>query len=372
MTGVQTCALPILDESSLWKIDYTSTSSTEDERTESVDIQGNLGGLIDFYVTVFDSAGNTDTLSDSFSLAPWIITKGGLVYSTEGTNIAIRLLDFSEGGGWASDLWYSPDRDEYPNIEVFDPDLADLSSEVLAGNVDYDEDLYELPHSVEINGVHNLSVKVLQEVGMLRNSLYQTYKERAESQITAIGAETVSVLDNMIFTGKASDYCDGAYCIVNTTYNLTLDSGFLCDTKMLFLTSGNITIRPDLMNEHNTDGCIFVAGGNIVIEEGTYASEGSTTPKYDIVEGYMLADGIIYIEAGDAGLSVKDGLQVNGGLIAFGGTQSVVVARTMKLKDMSVYPALAVHAASGYGKIALKFFGAERSVYKQEVGYKPF
>ncbi len=361
-----------LEESSLWKIPYLGSVSMNAERTETVDILGNTKGFLDFYVTVFDKGGNYNILNDSISLSSWLISKGGLVYSTGGTNVAVRLLDFSEGDGWPEGLWYSPDRDKYPDVEVFDPDLADLSSEVLAGNVNYDEDLYDLPHSVPINGVYNISVKVLQEIGLLRNNIYLTYKDRAESQLSAIGAETIPISDNTTFAGKGSSYCDAEYCIVNTIYNLTFDSGFICDTKMLFLTSGNITVRPNLMNEHNTDGCIFIAGGNIVIEEGTYASEGSTTPKYDIVEGYFLADGTILIEAGDVGLSVKDGLQINGGLIAFGGTQSVVIERDMKLKDKAMYPALAIHAASGYGKISLKFFGPERSVYKQEVGYKPF
>ena len=138
------------------------------------------------------------------------------------------------------------------------------------------------------------------------------------------------------------------------------------------MTSGNITIQPNVTNESPTDGCIFVSGGNIIVEEGNYASEGSSTPLYDIVEGYFLADGAIVVEAGDMGLEVKDGLQVNGGLIGFGGTKSIAVGRTMKLIDKAKYPSLAVHADSRYGKLALDFFGPERSVYKQEVGFKPF
>ena len=363
-----------LYESSLWKKTYLGTVTMEAERTEYIDVGGNTGGSLDFHVTVFDKGGNVAGVSDSFSLAGWLISKGGIVYSTGGTDVIVRLLDFSEGEGWPSDLWYSPDRDEYPGVVVFDPDLADLSTEGLAGNVDYEEDLYDLIHSAPLveGGKYNKSVKILQEVGILRNSTYLRYKDMAENQLTVIGAETVPVSGNTTFSGKTSDYCGSEHCVVNTSYQLTVDSGFICDSRMLFLTSGDIVVRPDLMNEHNTDGCIFVAGGNISIEEGTYASEGSTAPRYDIVEGYFLADGVIDIEAGDAGLSVKDGLQVNGGLIAFGGSQSIVLNRDMKLKDKAMYPSLAVHAAPGYGKIALEFFGPERSVYKQEVGYKPF
>ena len=215
-------------------------------------------------------------------------------------------------------------------------------------------------------------MKVLQNIGILRNSIYQRYKAKAESQLSTIGAETIDISSDTTFTGNASDYCSSEYCVINTEYNLTLDTGFVCDTRVLFMTSGDITIQPNLTNDGSTDGCIFVSGGNITIEEGSYASSGSTEPLYDIIEGYFLADGSITIEAGDAGLDVKDGLQINGGLIGFGGTQSIVMERNMKLIDKAKYPTLAIHADARYGKIALQFFGPERSVYKQEVGYKPF
>jgi hypothetical protein len=359
-------------ESNLWKVDVLGSSVFTQSRTDTVDIQGNNGGLIDFYVTVFDEAGNYDSLSDSFNLGSWLISKGGLVYSTGGTNIAIRLLDFSEGDGWPGDLWYSPDPDAYPDATVFDHTLVDLSTEVLSGNVDYEEDLYNLPHSVEIDGVKNLSVKVLQNAGLLRNSVYQIFKDRAENQLSSISAETISISGETTFTGNSSDYCSSEYCVINTEYNLTFASGFVCDNRLLVMTSGDITVQPNITNSSSSDGCIFVSGDDIVIEEGTYASDGNLEPLYDLVEGFFLADGTILVEAGDMGLDVKDGLQVNGGLVAFGGTQSVIVGRNMKLVDKAKYPALGIHSDVRYGKIALEFFGPERSVYKQEVGYKPF
>ncbi len=138
------------------------------------------------------------------------------------------------------------------------------------------------------------------------------------------------------------------------------------------MTSGNITIRPNITNDSSTDGCLFLSGGNITIEEGNYASQGSTEPLYDVTEGYFLTDGSIIVQSGDAGLGIKDGLQVNGGLIAFGGTQSIAVGRDMQLINKAKYPTLAIHTDARYGKIALEFFGPERSVYKQEVGFKPF
>ena len=100
---------------------------------------------------------------------------------------------------------------------------------------------------------------------------------------------------------------------------------------------------------------------------------GQTEPKYDYVEGFLIADGIINIKSGDAGKSVKDGLQVNGGMVGFGGSaKSIVITRDMKLADKQLYPIVAVMADSRYGKTALTFFGAEFTVYKQEVGYKPY
>jgi len=358
-----------INDGFLWVLGESTSSQSG---VYNVDISGINDGSLDFYITVIDKAGNDKSLGNSFSVGPWMISKGGLLYSTGGTNVAVRLLDLGGGEEWSDTLWHSPSQEAIPDVEVFDSTLADLSTEVLSGNVDVLGGLYNLVHSVPIEegGVYNKSTMVLQNSGIARNNIYQVFKSRVEGQLSTIGAETIT---DTVFDVRASDYCSSEYCVVKTEENITINSGFVCDTRVLFLTSGNITIEPNITNDGSTDGCIFVSGGNITIEEGDYASSGNLEPLYDIVEGFFLADGTILIEAGDAGQEVKDGLQINGGLVGFGGdTQSIIVERTMRLVYKVKYPTLAIHTDARYGKIALQFFGPERSVYKQEVGFKPF
>ena len=291
---------------------------------------------------------------------------------------AIEKIEIVSMDSWPGDLWYSPDStgdSPTSSSSVFDSSEIDISTEILAGNVQYEEELYKLIHSTSITegGKHNDSSLVLENIGILRNSAYLTYRAKANIEADDLEAEYVSAIGDTTFSGNASDYCSSEYCIVDSEYNLTIASGFSCDTRMLFMTSEDITIEPDLKNSNSTNACLFLSGGDITIEEGTYASEGETEPKYDVLEGFLIADGTINIETGDAGKSVKDGLQINGGTVAFGGTvKSIVITRDMKLADKLKYPIVAVHADVRYGKVALKFFGPEISIYKQEVGYKPY
>ena len=85
---------------------------------------------------------------------------------------------------------------------------------------------------------------------------------------------------------------------------------------------------------------------------------------------------MIYIEKENKGLNdTKDGIFVEGGLVAFGtdsasGT-SIVLERELNLEDRHIYPALNVIHQPKFGKLIRELFGGEKFVFKTEIGLKP-
>jgi len=98
--------------------------------------------------------------------------------------------------------------------------------------------------------------------------------------------------------------------VVYLSGDLTIDVN-ICDTKSIFLVSGNLSIQPNLVNEGFENGCMFIVQGTTTILPGD--GLGSADPDktvYDQVHGYFVT-GLFSTVADPSG----DGLYIKGGVV---------------------------------------------------------
>ncbi|HRN71459.1 MAG TPA: hypothetical protein PLS49_09875, partial [Candidatus Woesebacteria bacterium] len=92
--------------------------------------------------------------------------------------------------------------------------------------------------------------------------------------------------------------------------DLTIDVN-ICDTKSIFLVTGNLNIQPNLVSEGFENGCMFIVQGTTTILPGD--GLGSADPDktvYDQVHGYFVT-GLFSTVADPSG----DGLYIKGGVV---------------------------------------------------------
>ena len=232
---------------SIWEVAGVSS------RSESIGIGANRGGAIEFDVTTFDVACNSDTQSSTFRLGEWIETRGGFVYSRGGTNIDVRLLS---AGVWSSSQW--------PTKYGLTEDTVDLSTELLAGGITEISVLKELRHETS-----NEAYRALGYNGLYRSDIYAHYVQKYED---ISPTSTVSIATGGNLSGSLSSYCppnedcsDKIYVEKIDEGGLVVASNFSCDGKAVFLVDGELTINPDIENATAKDACIFVANGDVHI-----------------------------------------------------------------------------------------------------------
>jgi hypothetical protein len=96
-------------------------------------------------------------------------------------------------------------------------------------------------------------------------------------------------------------------------------ANLVCDKKTLFMSDIDIIISPEVHPDSNVkNGCIFVAARNIVIAEGDYRSNASTTSQSETLNGFLIAGNSVVIDDVDVNRPLSDILKINGGLVAFG------------------------------------------------------
>jgi len=173
-----------------------------------------------------------------------------------------------------------------------------------------------------------------------------------------------------------------------TTSTVNVPQGLICDKKTLVMIDGDIHIEPDIFNggDGNINGCIFVASGNISIGAGEWKTQdysGYEAIKYDYMEAFMIAENKLDLELADVyypnstdRIYMRDGLEIHGGLVAFGsdlgpGESAVQVNRSLALFN-NVLPTVVTSWDPRYAKLSEIFFGTGASLYKQEVGFKPY
>jgi hypothetical protein len=302
-----------------------------------LNIRDNEYGNISIYVRVFDNACNSEIRTNSISFAPWTASKGGYFYSKSGTRIE------------AQDISGQTDL----NSELIHFNVSTLSqgTEILASRTQY---IYQLLHP-ELKAV---SATAVEDSNNLATYWYKRIKNIAENE------------NNL---SSANDTCESEYCFYSTENDITLDSEFVCTSNTVFISDGDITISPinketTTVETNNDTACIFIAKNNIII---TNEGHTSTTKEiaYDYLEGFFVAENQIIINSGNTDEDKKYGLEVEGGLVAFGNTDSRSIQNNRSLGAMNlISPSLLVNFHPKYSKISEELVGTMATTYIKEIG----
>src|SRR5690606_19425079 len=102
---------------------------------------------------------------------------------------------------------------------------------------------------------------------------------------------------------------------------------------------GDLTINGRIRDNGAVQGCVFIVQGDVVIGTDTHVSETAVSvPRYDLVEAFIISDSTIHVleDTVETGSGLRDGLRINGGMLAFGEpvsplNSSITIERTMKL-----------------------------------------
>lgn len=330
---------------------------------------------LSFFITVFDDAGNIAQSEEiKQDLNDWMVTSGGLAYSTEGTSFTAKEL--------ASGIWNNvlPPSSYGSNLGLIPPDV-NLTSEMWGERNDVL--IYFIPNSpLDSYSLRFDGIKSIEEDGYY-TLLLDSYEKNKKNLGDKVREKTVSG----DIGGAVTDipYCpepDKEYCVLKSTADVRIKSNFACNKKTLMFIGGSLEINPPLKNSVNTDilsgmnGCIFVVSGNVNITEGDNAS--SSGFGYDKINGYILADGQIII--GDESYKrdhntnpVIDGVYINGGLQSSKSNydKSILFNRYLRLEDRLKFPLLAIDLHPKYGILGEKFFGSKYIIQTIELGVKP-
>jgi len=312
--------------------------------TSKINIGENEGGAINMYVTAYDQACNSNSNFENIDLNPWITAKGGAIYSNSGiTNSAKDVTGLSELDGM------------FENLTTTE---LDTGTEVISARNDI---LPELLHP-ELKAVRALNIY---DSNDRKSYWFDHFKEK-------LAKEKVS---NAIQIATPTSPCTSGICYVYSTEDIVLNTGFSCTSKILVMSEGNITINPDITSSSTNTGCIFLAKKNIYIGAGTYKTGENTNIHYDYLDAYLMAQGQIIFNLVDTDKSLRDGIEINGGMVAFGNgvtsASAINVLRNLKLLNIS-NPTVVTNYDYKYPNIATQFFGVEAPIYKQEIGFKSF
>ena len=258
-------------------------------------------GVIVFYLTAFDDAGNIDMPDNgyTFNLNDWIVTDGGVLYSEGGTGFETRddLIEdptFSWTGILPPYISSANDSLTYP--------LADLSSELLSdglGNV-------PLPlKKSNITGSYSIGGYKISKVTSYYDTLLKAFER---NKVSIEGLKDKIILGDVTLNSQLTDsnYCGNInsfpYCSLKIGGNLTINGNgnlFRCASRAVLFVEGNLTIIPPIINTvpqpiSESLGCIFVVKGNVSITEGGDADTSGFA--YDVINGYIFADGSINVE----------------------------------------------------------------------------
>lgn len=330
-------------------------------RDERIDMTDNRGGSAEFFVTLFDQGCNHKQETTQFNLNEWIQSKGGYFYSRGGTIINTKSLS---AGLWKERALF----DKYKLKE----NEADLATELLGGYVNAPTLLRQLNNSST-----NKSYVAINFDGIKKSDVYSNYLDKVrklpEGSVVKVNRATSTTL-----AGSLSSSCDnpsacqskGVVYLVQG--DITIQSGFKCDSRAVVIATGNMFVDPDITNSTSTSACVFMAGRDLTIRDG---SNKSATNKigFDVLDGYYIANGTLRISKENKNNTQRqDSLFVEGGLVSFGeGSQaSIVLLRELHLEDRNIYPVLNIAHHAKYGKLMTEIFGGERLVFKSEIGYK--
>ena len=345
------------------KPDLRSASPTElsgvSQLNETLEINVGLNsvGSITFYVTDMDKAGNYDKNHTIFKLDDWLVVENGLVFGATGVSSPTRELQ--------ADSWNNTTSNIVENGFLIENDL-DLTNQVLLGgrtsSVGFLGDL--------VNYSDNLAFKASGFPGASITTVYtelmsaSRFKQEKRPELFELHANTT-------ISGNLSDICDQGmdYCVISNDTDITITQDFTCDGQALITSGGNITITPDFLNSSNSDACIILAKGDIIVKNG---GSGSNDMDYDVINAFLIAGENISIEEDTSG----DGTIVEGGLVAFGtedtGSSHILNSRRIPWRYRNTYPVIAVDNNAKYGLLSKYLFGSQIEIFKLEIGFKPY
>ena len=299
-----------------------------------VDIGVNELGAIAMYATAFDQACNYSSNSFNVNLNPWFATQGGTVYSSGYAGIGAKQT--LEG----------------INISLKLP--IDKGTELVTSKHQVMDNLL----NPELGAVRAVNVYDSNEK---KNFWYDYFTRKLEEQ-----------RDSLVTIVNIADCNEGESCLLESETSITIQEDSVCNGKILVKSNDNISITPNITSSSNTSGCIFLAKGDIYIKGGDYLSSGSEV-EYDFMDGFFIAEGKVEIEYVDQSRLIRDGLEINGGLVALGkdldGSTAVDIRRDLRLYNYS-HPTVVVASDLKYMRISKTFFGTEAPMYKQEIGFK--
>jgi hypothetical protein len=378
----------------LWHYTASPVGSSPFIGTEEIDFLTNEGNQIAFGADSVDVACNLVESPDTVQVLddPWFITRGGNVYSSFG---ALSPSHAISGTGVLStltpesSLWSSPFRFTTEDPNTGTNDVAPSTELFLIGG-----------------GVWNFPSKVTNPAigfGLIgrvdRNGGSPVY-DSMYSSITSnysLGVNILTLGSNSIDTSvidKSSDLagCSAAsLCLYTVSGDLEIltspsSTPFTCDKPTVFMVSGDILLEPNILKGSGPkDGCMFVSGSDITVatgmdqiidagcNSGTLENAELCYPPYDLLEGFLLADGHIILEE-DVPSLLYEGLLIHGSVLALGGNDadpSIHWSRSLKLINNPRFPSLVVHYDPVYLDIGKDVFRFDYPAYVVDVGYKP-
>ena len=327
--------------------------NTNTGETDLVNVGNNESGQIALYITAYDVACNTNGNGTNIDLNPWFATRGATVYSQG--NISST----------SKDVAGLPYLDEVFNPKTgMNSNLIDLGTELLSTRNSTISNLLHSNSGATIATQKNDSNNI-KDVWF--NKLVKKFNQY-KAQLTQF---TITALDNAV-----SDSCTGSKCYMYSTENISIPIGYTCDRPTLFVSEKDIHISPDVLSDTSLlSGCVFLAKNNIYIDAGSLKST-STKVMYDYIEGYMIADNQVIFSVADESQSLRDGVEIFGGVIALGtnptsGNTGISIQRNLRLYSQ-INPTVVITYDNKYSSISTIFFGTEYNLYKQEVGFKTF
>ncbi|MCA9376395.1 hypothetical protein H6763_02335 [Candidatus Nomurabacteria bacterium] len=336
-------------------------------RSEDIDIIDNDEGTFDFNAYTQDRACNANTfiMNEQLDL-PWIATMGGLVYSFSSPEIVVT--SYADTGNIAPDISTSSPFD-------FKKETVDLSTEWLGTGVTTADDRFIKKYNQtyafgnrfysDDNNDAGYWIDYLNDLLDYKLGIYpDEYQELAYGNATLSGNVSTQGCD----TDKK--------CVIRRTGNLTINGNLTCDRKTaLIVYGGSLTINGDILLPagDQTNGCIILVTGDVIVSAGQYLSSTGSPPRYDTLNAFIISDGAIKIPEVDITAEIRDGLRVSGSMLGFGVStegRSIVLDRSLRLLDNYLYPTQVIKYDKRYLFLAREIFGGEKDTYKSEVGFK--
>ncbi len=327
-----------------------TTSTGEKDR---LSIGNNESGSIAIYATTYDKACNTASTNEELDLNPWFATRGGNVYSQG--NISTDAKDVSS----VTSL-----DNVFSSKAGMTKEKLDLGTELLStGDLNISNLIHSTAGAIRALITYDMNNSKNYWFGAL-SSEFEKYKLNS----TAFVPTTTSVSADCMGTGSCY------YISLSAEADINIPSGYICDRPTLIISNRDIYLEPNVTNGAGLSGCIFLAKNNIYIDDASYLS--ATQIKYDYLEGFFIADNQIVFPLVDPARTRRDGVEIFGGLVAFGSnisdnSKAISINRNLRLYNQT-NPTLVVTYDNRYSNISKIFFGQQASIYKQELGFKSY